>query len=262
MNKIFILIISISLLLSCRNQKADTTIQPESQDQLILAVLWFQSSAEMQALFFQGYNIATESLAKKLKNKANKKPKAVIMDIDETVLDNSPVEALSVLENLPFTDSLWLSWVKKESALVLPGARDFIEFADSGGVEIFYVSNRNAPAEFGPTLENLKKAGLPFADSLHLLLKTDVSSKEPRRTLVAEKYDILMLIGDNLGDFDQVFESRGEDKGFGAVITNKSRFGTDFIVLPNPMYGSWINAAIKNQEGTMREKLLKVLRTE
>ena len=262
MKRIVIIIISISFLLSCRNQKADTSTELESQDHLILAVLWFQSSAEMQALFFQSYNIATESLAKKLITKSNKKPKAVIMDIDETVLDNSPVEALSVLKNIPFSDSLWLSWVKKESAMVLPGAMDFIKYADSAGVEIFYVSNRNSPTEFGPTLENLKRAGLPFADSLHLLLKTDVSSKEVRRNSVAENYDILMLIGDNLADFDQVFDNRGDDAGIGAVRNNKSRFGTDFIVLPNPMYGPWINAAIKNQEGTMREKLLKVLRTD
>jgi 5'-nucleotidase (lipoprotein e(P4) family) len=92
-------------------------------------------------------------------------------------------------------------------------------------------------------------------------MKTDMSSKETRRRTIAGKYNILMLIGDNLADFDAVFDRREEDLGFDAVDQNREKFGTEFIILPNPMYGPWINAAIKNQPGaTTREKVLNALK--
>jgi 5'-nucleotidase (lipoprotein e(P4) family) len=216
----------------------------------------------MQAMFYQGYNIAKKSLLDKLKNTENNKPKAVILDIDETVLDNSPVEAMQIINNLPFSDSLWVSWIKKASAEPLPGALDFIKFSDSLGVEVFYVSNRNYKDEYLPTLINLSQKGLPFADSLHVILKRNISSKEIRRNSIEEKYDVVLLIGDNLADFDEVFDIRGEDLGFGAVKSNERRFGTDFIVLPNPMYGPWINTAIRNQDGiNMRDKQVNALKS-
>ncbi len=216
----------------------------------------------MQAMFYQGYNIAKKAVLDKLKSFESSRPKAIIMDIDETVLDNSPVEALQIINNLPFSDSLWVSWIKKGSAETLPGVVDFIKFSDSLGVEIFYVSNRKHEEEYLPTLNNLREKDLPFADSLHLLLRSDISSKEIRRNSIEEKYDILLLIGDNLADFDEVFDIRGEDLGFGAVKSNERRFGTDFIILPNPMYGPWINSAIRKQEGrTERDKIVNTLRS-
>ena len=113
---------------------------------------------------------------------------------------------------------------------------------------------------FSRQLAILKALGFPDADTTHLVLKKGVSSKELRRKAIAEKYDILMLIGDNLADFDVVFDKRGEDLGFSAVSLNREKFGTEFIILPNPMYGPWINAAIKDQTGeTVREKILNVL---
>jgi 5'-nucleotidase (lipoprotein e(P4) family) len=250
--------IVLSLLISCKENRADLSSRKENQDPLLLPVLWYQRSAEMQALYYQGYNIAKSALIEKLGNSTGKKPKAVIMDIDETVLDNSPVEAYQVLNNIPFSDSVWLKWVTIASAEPLPGAMDFIKFAESKGVEIFYVTNRKSPTEYAPTLNNLRNKGLPFADSSHLVLKTEISSKEPRRIAIAEKYDILLLIGDNLADFDVVFDNRGEDLAFEAVKNNRDQFGAKYIILPNPMYGPWINAAIKNSPGNSPgEKMTK-----
>jgi len=261
MNRFFITIILVSMLASCKEKAVVETVIPENQDHLIASILWFQSSAEMQALFYQGYNAAKASLSDKIKKRDNKKPKAVIMDIDETILDNSPVETLQVKGNLAFSDSLWLAWVNKASAELLPGAKDFIRFADSVGVEVFYLSNRESKDEFLPTLNNLIAKGLPFADSIHLVLRDDLSSKEIRRGSIAEKYDILLLIGDNLADFDQIFDARGDDLGFGAVKNYSKKFGRDFIILPNPMYGPWMNASIKNLEDTtIRAKLIRALK--
>jgi 5'-nucleotidase (lipoprotein e(P4) family) len=190
----------------------------------------------------------------------NKKPKAVIMDIDETVLDNSPVEAYQVINNVPFSDTLWNRWVSLCSAEPLPGALNFTRFAESKGVEIFYVSNRSAANSLGASIRNLAIKGFPFADSIHVVLKTDVSSKEKRRLAIAGKYDILLLMGDNLADLDTAFEKRGDDLGFGAVAGRFNEFGTRFIVFPNSMYGPWLNAAIKDITGNSnREKLMKSL---
>jgi 5'-nucleotidase (lipoprotein e(P4) family) len=259
MKKIIILSI-IPLLASCAVQKAETMVPQENQDQLLLSVLWFQKSAEMKAMYYQGYNLAQKSLAEKVKAQTSDKPKAVVMDIDETLLDNSPSEVYLIENNISFSDETWKKWVNTASAKACPGALEFTKFAESENVEVFYVTNREMPEEFDPTLRNLKNTGFPYADNAHLVLQTDASSKEERRNAIAEKYDILLFIGDNLADFDAVFDKRGPDLGFGAVADNEEKFGTDFIILPNPMYGPWVNAAIKDAEGvTMKEKIMNVL---
>jgi len=258
--KKIILFAIIPLIASCAVRKAETIVNPENQDQLLLSVLWFQKSAEMQALYFQGYNVAQKSLAEKLENPINDKPKAVVLDIDETVLDNSPSEVYLIENNVPYSDEIWKKWVKIASAKACPGALEFTKFAESKGVTVFYVTNRDIPDELDPTVVNLQKLGFPYADKMHLMLREGVSSKEIRRSIISEKYDILVLIGDNLSDFDSIFDKRGTDLGFGAVTEIEEKFGTDFIILPNPMYGPWIKAAIKDAEGaTTRDKILNTL---
>ena len=258
MRNVLIAVFVLSAFISCKDKSEILTSREENQDPLLLSVLWYQRSAEMQALYYQGYNIAKSALREKTGKSDNKKPKTVIMDIDETVLDNSPVEAYQVIENVPFSDSLWNRWVSLCSAEPLPGALDFTKFAESKGAEVFYVSNRTLSDSFEYTIKNLKSKGFPFADSIHVVLKTDLSSKEIRRMAIAEKYDIILLMGDNLADLDVVFEKRGDDLGFGAVNNNIKEFGTRFILFPNPMYGPWLNAAIKDITGNSnREKLMK-----
>jgi 5'-nucleotidase (lipoprotein e(P4) family) len=262
MKKIVSLLIVATLILSCtvKQPAVVSSAENENQDMLLLSVLWFQKSAEMKALYYQGYNIAGKSLAEKLQNRSNGKPGAVIMDIDETILDNSPSEVFLIENNVPFSAPLWKKWVNNASAEALPGALEFVKFAKSQNVDVFYVTNRDMSDELEPTIRNMNKLGFPFVDTLHMVLQKGVSSKEIRRRAIAEKYDILMLIGDNLADFDVVFDRRGEDLGFGAVDQNREKFGAEFIVLPNPMYGPWINAAIKDIPGeNSREKMLNVL---
>ena len=262
MRRIFFLFIIAPFFYSCSIKHTISNSLPENQDPLLLSVLWYQKSAEMQALYYQGYNIAKTSLTEKLAKSDNSQPKAVIMYIDENILDNSPVEAFQIIENVPFSDSLWLAWVKKACARPLPGVLDFVKYAESKGVEIFYVTNRKSPEEYKPTLNNLLKIGFPFADSIHIVLKTDISSKEVRRKNISEKYDVLLFVGDNLADFDVVFDKREDDLGFGAVKENMNKFGDRFILLPNPMYGPWMNAAIKKSAGkSTREKIINTLQS-
>jgi 5'-nucleotidase (lipoprotein e(P4) family) len=260
MRRLLFVVFIMQICSSCNNKQLADSSLPENQDQLLLSVLWFQKSPEMQALFYQCYNNATESLKDMLKESVDKRPKAVVMDIDETILDNSPFEAYQALENVTFSDSLWNKWTDKAVAEPLPGALDFILFAKSQGVDVFYVTNRSAVSAYKSTISNLKDKGFPFADSLHLILKTSTSSKEERRQTIASRYEILLFIGDNLGDFDSVFDKRGDDLGFATVWQNKNKFGKKFIILPNPMYGPWVNASLKNTSGnTTREKLLNTI---
>lgn len=235
MKKIFVLGIIITFLtVSCstKDEPANT------QDHLIMSVLWYQKSAEMKALYHQSFNWAKYRVEQELQHQKADNKKAVIVDIDETMLDNSPFETNCIRTGKGFTKERWMKWTAKSSAKALPGAVDFSHFAESKNVEVFYISNRSVD-EFDVTLKNLQKENFAFADSSHLLLKSNTSSKKLRRQIVANDYEILLLIGDNLGDFSEIFEDRSNNYGFKKVEDNKDLFGKKFIVLPNPMYGAW-----------------------
>jgi 5'-nucleotidase (lipoprotein e(P4) family) len=223
-----------------------------------MSVLWFQKSAEMRALFVQGYNIAREKLIEANSVRGADKPLAVVADIDETILDNSPFEGWQITTGNAFSDSTWTRWTDMAVAKALPGALEFARLADSLGVEIFYVSNRTVSDALESTITNLKSAGFPYADREHILLKDDTSSKISRRKKILETHDIILLIGDNLGDLDGIFENRDRNFGFDSVDSLSGYFGEKFIILPNPMYGTWEKPAIITGEGmTLRERLKK-----
>lgn len=257
--KKLIIVASMIILASCSTVKQKSLPQEESQDQLILATLWYQKSAEMRALYYQCFRNAKIALAENLAWSGKTKPAAVVLDIDETVLDNSPFQGWQVVENKAFNSADWTHWVELASARPLPGAVEFIRYADSLGVEVFYVSNRTV-GEIGPTIRNLAELGFANADSTHMLFKETTSSKVARRALIESDYEILLLVGDNLADLSGVYEKRGDDHGFGAVDSDKLLFGTRYIVLPNPMYGNWLSDLLRRTEGrTEREKLLRLL---
>ncbi len=243
MKKILLLFVGISFLLgSCQKEVHH---ESRSQDHLIMSVLWYQKSAEMQAMYYQCFNWAKIRVDMKTNDSSGSK-KAVIVDIDETMLDNSPFETHCINTGKSYTKETWSEWTSKISATALPGALDFTKYAQSKNVEVFYISNRSID-DFDVTLKNLQKEGFAFADSAHLLLKTNTSSKTIRRNKVKQNFDIILLIGDNLDDFSEIFEDRSTDLGFGAVEKNKTKFGDLFIMLPNPMYGSWENAIFNNR---------------
>lgn len=203
---------------------------------------WIQRSAEYRALCLQAYNIATLRLENILKEHKGGRPLAIVTDIDETILDNSPNSVHQALKGEDYTDESWNEWCQRAEADTLPGAVEFFNLAAKAGVEIFYVSNRYEENRAG-TLENLRKFGFPMADDAHLLLRTaETGDKTARRSLVLEKYDIALLLGDNLGDFDHLFDSSDEAVRRDAVTSFAQDFGKRFIVLPNPNYGTWEKA--------------------
>jgi 5'-nucleotidase (lipoprotein e(P4) family) len=213
------------------------------QEQNTMSVLWFQKAGEAKALYYQGYNIGKVRLAEFLnkKSKNNTLKPAVILDIDETILDNSPYQAWNVVNGKDLT---WNEWINRAQGKPLPGAMDFLKYADSKGVAIFYVSNRKE-AQKKATIKNLQNVGVPQADAEHVLLKQpNEKGKETRRLKVGKTHQIVLLFGDNLGDFSG-FDELSVSERLQAVDHQKDEFGRKLIVFPNSMYGDWEGAIYK-----------------
>ena len=246
MKRIFLSVVIVSLLVfnsSCKStaktqKKAIVnTNKATNYNHYTQAILWQQNAAEYRALCHQAYNTAKSNLAY-YKGKQFKRPLAVVTDIDETVLDNSPYNARMILSGNGYTRESWLAWGKELKAKAIPGALDFFKEAYQQGITIFYVSNRY-DIQKEETIANLKKLGFPGVDENHVLLRKETSSKEPRRKAIERTHQIIMLFGDNLTDFSEEFEKQPTEKRNALVEQMKDLFGKKYIVLPNPIYGDW-----------------------
>jgi len=240
MKKIFYLISAVILFTACKNETVkNKTVNTKTKSlNLVNATTWFQLSAEMEAAYIQTFNTAKSHLLIALDSLKSEKAEAVVVDIDETMLDNSPFEAYLIKNNLDFSKDLWNKWVSKAEAKPVPGALDFTRFAKQHNVEVFYISNRSVK-NLQPTLLNLQKDSFPYADTTHILLKDTTSNKTYRRNKVAETHNIILYIGDNLRDFNEIFKDRSENFGKNKVKEYKNYFGTKYFMLSNPMYGEW-----------------------
>jgi 5'-nucleotidase (lipoprotein e(P4) family) len=247
MKKIFLPFL-ILLLSACSLQKpqnlADkrsiTNAAPIAINGKIMANIWMQRSAEYKALCFQAYNLAHLRLDQSLTQTAAK-PRAIVTDIDETVLDNSPHDMSEALEGKDFDLKTWKEWTAKAAADTIAGAGSFLKYVASKGVEVFYITNRDEDERAG-TLKNLQKFNLPNADNEHLLLKQTTSGKEPRRQQVLQNHEIVLLLGDNLSDFSTLFDKKQYEERLQNTQNQSAVFGKKFIVLPNPAYGDWESA--------------------
>lgn len=205
----------------------------------VQSVMWQQNAAEYRALCYQAFNVAKYRLDEILLDDNLKGKKlAIITDIDETVMDNSPYNAKLILENAEYTPDTWFQWSEKEEALPIPGATKFLNYAASKNVEIFYVSNRE-DREKAATIENMKKIHFPYADDKHTLFKIKESKKEERFNKVKEEYTVVLYMGDNLSDFSNKFTEPSTTYRNSIADELQNEFGKKFIVLPNPMYGDW-----------------------
>ena len=215
---------------------ASVILNPLS-NQLVISTFWYQRANEKKALYYQGFNLAKNMIDRAVANYTGTKPLAVIVDIDETMLDNSPYQARIIKAGKNFEYKTWNQWVSEAKAKALPGAVEFTKYAKSKGVEVFYITNRHESTR-AATLRNLKNDGFEYVDNEHLLLKTTTSDKTARRQKVLAKYNVICYLGDNMGDFD---ESMVDFKPQSSVKVDKNAalFGSKYIVMPNPMYGSW-----------------------
>ncbi|MCB0282203.1 MAG: acid phosphatase [Calditrichae bacterium] len=230
------------------------------------STLWMQTAAEYQASTMQTYNTALANVSRALNDKSwtaaleqtgevSELPPAIILDVDETVLDNSAYEAKMIKEHGTFTPQSWDNWVHLQKAGAVPGAVDFINKVQEMGVTAILLTNRacekrqnsNAPCpQEDDTIENLKKAGIKNVSAETVLLKNEkddwTSEKKSRRTFLAQKYRIIMLFGDDLGDFLADVKKNITPQQRAALVEQYAQnWGTKWFVLPNPTYGSWYN---------------------
>jgi len=219
-------------------------------NQSVLGTVWVRDSGEYRALTHQAYNSGKSYLKEIVKDPINKDKKlAVVLDLDETVLDNSAFAAWQAVNGKLYSSKDWARWVNAKEAIEVPGSVDFIKTAKELGFEVFYVSNRNAELTV-PTIENLKKIGAPFADKDHVLGKTTTSNKAPRLKSIEDKgYTIVLLGGDNLDDFDSEVHHKLNIDRRTHVEDMKDKYGTKFIVLPNPEYGGFNSGIVDGYYG-------------
>lgn len=254
------------VLNSCNNQNhkeednsnLENTQKIENSDYLINATLWVQASAEYRACCYQAWNFAKIALANNLKVAKKDKPAAVVFDLDETLLDNSYYEVYLIKNKTAYTKESWKEWTDKKCATAVPGAVEFVNYLKSIGVEIVYISNRREN-ELEATKANMKALGFPDIKDENYYFRTDESDKTARRNLVSEKYNIVLLVGDNLADFSGEYEKRDEKLGFDVVEKDKDLFGFYYVILPNPMYGTWEKAIPKDSLLTSTENRINML---
>lgn len=207
------------------------------------ANLYQQSSAEYAACCHQAFALAEARLVDHAKARvASDKPLAVVLDLDETVIDNGAFQSAMIRKEWGYEQKLFDLWEEKGGGHVtlIPGSKAFLDRARALGVLAVYISNRNDKFRVATaaTLDRLE-IGVPPE---RLLLATDTSNKTARRAKAAESFRVILTVGDNLRDFDERFRFDPENgvAGRKAQLDNsKARFGDDWIILPNPAYGEW-----------------------
>lgn len=250
---------------ACLAGSAWAQAQATSREQLN-ALLWQQRAVEYRAAAQQAFRQATARLANVKGNGQTasmeqrhaggfkNKPPAVVLDIDETVLDNTAYNALLVREQRDFDAAAWQRWVLSAKAAAVPGAPEFIARARSAKFRVVYITNRECNRQGAydaqgrsqdcpqkkATLDNLQAAlGYRPADADVLLRyeqqQRDDTDKQSRRAEVARTHRIALLVGDDLNDFIRRVEYAEDTHGklWGAAT------GAAWFALPNPIYGSW-----------------------
>lgn len=225
--------------------------------EVLNALLWMQTSAEYRTLTTLTYRQATAALDLALGDKAwtaaleqegnfQDLPPAVVLDLDETVLDNQPFDGRLIKDGTKFTSSRWEEWVNEADARALPGSLEFITEAQRRGIAVFFITNRRAKHE-ALTRRNLERLGLTLSTEPDAVLSEGEapfdwpSDKSSRRRYLAERYRILLLIGDDLRDFVVGAQDTPEAR-MALAQHHRARWGVSWFLIPNPMYGTWETA--------------------
>ena len=254
-----VLACSVSFLCGCSSQvakKGDEGVT-ELYQRNVLALSWMQNAAEYRALCYQAYNGAYDHIKASLKQKTDK-PHAIILDLDETVIDNIAAEATInavAKDGKEFNDD-WLAWESMASADAMPGASEFLKKVDKLGVQIFYVSNRSCMnVDF--TNKNLKNLKFPMKNNIKC--KDNTSNKKARFDKILEKYNVVAFLGDNATDFPiSIYGVSGLDRNK-IVDKNSSQFGVKYFVLPNPVYGEWYSQIDPNLLKQSKKKMVELV---
>lgn len=234
---------------------------PRETHELLHATLWVQRAAEFEAAGLQAYATAEAQLARALADPTwtaetsqtggfGSLPPAVILDVDETTLDNSPFEARLIRDTAEYDSTTWNPWCREASAEPIPGALEFCQRAAGRGVTVFYLTNRRENLREA-TRRNLVRCGFPMVQGRETVITradADPSDKLGRRQAIAKEFRVVLLVGDNLGDFisqDQL--STGEREAVAKRYADW--WGIRWIMIPNPMYGDWEQAILGHERG-------------
>ena len=225
-----------------------------------MGLLWMRTSAEYRALAYQGYNVAMNAVKMAVVDPSHqRKPLAIVLDADETVVDNTQLMGESIANgNGRFDAPWWRQAVHQGKSQAMPGAVEFLNEVHKQGVEIFYVSNRYAPVNLDVTIQNFKELGFPSVDKDHVLLFEKDSDKQPRFDMIAKKYYVVVYMGDNAGDFPIGTKGKTLAERNAIIDAHKEDFGTTFVVFPNPAYGSWVSALAKGYQNLSPEEQKQV----
>jgi 5'-nucleotidase (lipoprotein e(P4) family) len=219
--------------------------------------IWLQTSAEYRACCLGVYKCAEDRLEVILKEaKSQPKRPAIVMDLDETVFDNSSFETFLYKSGKEYDPALWDVYEEKyaKDVTLIPGAKKLIEFAEARGVTVVYISNRSERFRKS-TVEVLDHNKISIVNiDRRLLLKDKNGSddKSSRRDLATGQYKVLLYFGDNLRDFSEAFKARkianganpeqyldGINERQAMVDVGACHWGVDWFVIPNPVYGEW-----------------------
>ena len=221
------------------------------------AVLWMQRSVEYKANCLAAFALARIRLDEALANPKwtgapaeqsgayENLPPAIIADVDETLLDNSAYQVWMIKANQTFSGKTWAQFVASQMSTAMPGALEFAKYAESKGVKVFYITNRTAQEE-EDTRKNMEKLGFPMGGNVDVFLMARKrpewgSAKGTRRAHIAKEYRVLLNLGDNFGDFSDAYRG-SEAERMTAYEENLARWGREWIMLPNPAYGSFDSA--------------------
>jgi 5'-nucleotidase (lipoprotein e(P4) family) len=230
----------------------DYTIR-DLHEQHLLATVWYQRSAEFKALCHQTFNMAKLIYDMDLQKGEPSMKRAVTVDINETILDNSKYMA-GLVDNDQGFPTGWNEWCLSGKREAVPGSVDFLNYVVSKGGDVFYISNTRIKHK-DRTMKTLKALGFPQIEDDHVLLREQTSNKEPRREMVRKTHKIVVFIGDNLNDLDNIFRKKSLGQRRTAVDQVKDQFGIKYFVVPNPYYGEWEVGAYKgNWELSPMEK--------
>jgi len=235
--------------------------QPRDTHERLNGILWVQTSAEYKMLAEQTYRLAWSQIEDKLAKiksgygvpsaaieqagfNINRLPFAVILDIDETVLDNSPMSGRLIETKAGYTAENWSKWVEKEAADFIPGSYEFINKLRAANVEVIFVTNRTK-AEEDHTIKDLSPI-VVFDEQILSYEEKEDSATQPwpnektsRREYLATKYWILGMIGDDLADFIPNIKILPPEERIKEATKYQEKFGNYWFLLPNPVYGSW-----------------------
>ncbi|MGL5617228.1 MAG: 5'-nucleotidase, lipoprotein e(P4) family [Sarcina sp.] len=214
---------------------------------------WLEDSGEAEALEYEAYNSATNYLSQIAKEPSSK-PKAVILDLDETCLNNAAFQGYEIENNNGiFNYNTWTQWVNFAEAPAIPGSVAFTQAAEKAGIEVFYVSGRSQ-SQLDATVKNLKKDGFADANNAHVFLYPSTQNgKQPTFDQIEEKYNVEMFVGDQLTDMGSAFQNKTNAEEKQIVTKDEKLWGTKYITIPDPLYGNYLNAIYGYKANTVQQ---------